>query len=94
MGLGWEEFKDAHYKGVAIESLLSQSLCAREAEMWDDVAVSRRQLSLDEQEESERAPQQMVRLMCLLVFILSVLRRLVILSWQSTSKYSMSSFAQ
>ncbi|KAL8448742.1 hypothetical protein Emag_003868 [Eimeria magna] len=33
-------------------------LCGREAEMWDDVAVSRRLLSLDEREDSERAPQQ------------------------------------
>ncbi|KAL8433876.1 hypothetical protein ACSSS7_003537 [Eimeria intestinalis] len=38
--------------------LLFQALCGREAEMWDDVAVSRRVLSLDEREDSERAPQQ------------------------------------
>ncbi|KAL8271038.1 hypothetical protein Esti_005023 [Eimeria stiedai] len=35
-----------------------RALCGREAEMWDDVAVSRRLLSLDEREDSERAPQQ------------------------------------
>ncbi|KAL8427934.1 hypothetical protein Efla_003448 [Eimeria flavescens] len=33
-------------------------LCGREAEMWDDVAVSRRLLSLDDREDSERAPEQ------------------------------------
>lgn len=30
--------------------------------MWDDVAVNRRVLSLDEREEAERSPQQVVRL--------------------------------
>ncbi|KAL8448177.1 hypothetical protein Emed_003924 [Eimeria media] len=35
-----------------------RALCGREAEMWDDLAVSRRLLSLDEREDSERAPQQ------------------------------------
>ena len=38
--------------------LLLQTLCNREAEMWDDDAAMRRHLEMDDGEESERAPQQ------------------------------------
>lgn len=39
---------------------VAQALCASEESMWDDSKVMSLQFSLDEEEEAERAPQQVV----------------------------------